>query len=298
MRILRNTKTEYIRTGYGEDDITEQQFVESETRYSEAGNVLEERRFTADAVLDSLVINEYDDQNRVVVSSQFDENEELTQKNTFEYLPDGKVLKKASFYGEGSPEFSTHYVYENGSLVREDSYTDDDFDSTEKTYEYDEAGRLTCQTDFDEDGKTLYRLRQMFNENGLLQERIVDELQANDRRHYVYEYDEKGQRIKELVYNFNEKLIAKIYYVYDEAGHVTQSEEENLDRYVRLVYTFDGDFCTKIEQFDKADALVSWTEYVRSDDGKMLTSKTFIKDEVNPEHLRLSYVVLSETIYE
>lgn len=298
MKTIRNTKTEYLRTGYGEEDITEQQYVETETKYSDEGNVLEERHFTTDGVMDSLVKNEYDAQNRVISSSQFDENEELTQKNTFEYSADGKVVKKGSFYGEGSPEFSTHYVYENGLLVKEDSYTEEDFDYTEKTYEYDENGRMICQTDFDEEGKAMYRIQQQFGSEGELEERIVDELQANDRRHYVYEYDEKGQRIKELVYNFNEKLIAKTYYEHDEAGHVTQSEEENLDNYIRMVYTFEDDFCSKIEQFDKKDALVSWSDYVRSDDGNALTVNSFIRDEVNPDKHRQAASVYSETIVE
>lgn len=296
MKTLRNTKTEFLRTGYGEEDITEQQYVESETRYTDAGDVLEERHFNADGVMDSLVQNEYDAQNRVISSSQFDENEELTQKNTFEYNDEGKVVKKGSFYGEGSPEFSTHYVYENGLLVKEDSYTEEDFDYTEKSYEYDENGRMTCQTDFDEEGKPMYRIQQKFDEAGLVEERIVDELQANDRRHYVYEYDGKGQRIKELVYNFNEKLIAKTYYEHNEAGHVTQSEEENLDNYIRLVYTFVGDACVKIEQFDKKDALVSWTDYLRSEDGKEMTVNSYIRDEVNPDKHRQAASVHTETI--
>lgn len=294
MKTIRTTKTNFLRTGYGENDILEQKFVESEVLYSDDDKVLKESHFNTEGEVESLVENEYDAQGRVASSSQFDEGEELSQKNVFEYDEDGKVLKKGCFYGEGSPEYATRYVYEDGKLVREDSYNEDEFDFTEKSYEYDENGRLKCQTDYDEDGKVMYRYTRDYDENDRLAKMLYEEVMANDSRTYLFSYDENGRKIKDLTYNFNDKLIAKSYYVYDEEGRLIEQEDEDLDNYRKTVFTFEGSNCTKVEQFDKDGQKLNWTEYAFNENGDPVLIKSFVPDEVRPEVFRTSTIIEQE----
>ena len=294
MKTIRTTKTNFLRTGYGENDIFEQKFVESEVLYSDDDKVLKERHFNTEGNIESVVENEYDSQGRVLSSSQFDEGEELSQKNVFAYDEEGKLLKKGCFYGEGSPEYATQYVYEDGKLVREDSYNEDEFDYTEKSYEYDGNGRVKCQTDFDEDSKVMYRRTHDYDENGRLSKLLYEEVMANDSRTYLFTYDDNGRKIKDLTYNFNEKLIAKSYYVYDEEGRLIEQEDEDLDNYRKTVFTFEGSNCTKIEQFDKDGKLLNWTEYAFNEQGDAVCVKSFVPDEVRPDIFRISTIIEQE----
>lgn len=296
MKKIRITNTTYVRSGYGEEDIRTEEYLMAEIEYSESGKVLSDKRFTSDGTVESFTVNEYDAQDRIIASSQYDENDELCQKNTFEYEADGRMVKRGSFYGEGSPEYSTRNVFENGLLVREDSYTEDDFDFTEKTRQYDAEGRETQCVEFNEDNEVLYRTSFEYDGEGRMVKRFYEQPQEHDSRTFTYEYDEQGNKTKELLYNFDEKLIAKAYYTYNEDGNVLEMEEENLDIYRLTRYTYEGKNCVKIEQADR-DHLLAWTEYAYNEHDDVVTTKNFIRDEVDPEKFRLASYVRQEYEY-
>lgn len=287
MKQTKITNTNYLRTGYGETEIKEESYLEAVISYDENGKVLKEVHYTPDGNVESVVENEFDAEGRVVASSQFDENEELCQKNTFTYQ-DGRVVKKGCFYGEGSPEYVTRFIIENGLVVREDSYDEDEFDYTEKTHEYDENGREVKTVEFNEEGEILYRNTYEYDADGRVSKRFLEEPMEHDSRTFVYGYDEAGHKTKELMYNYDEKLLARAYFTYNEDGNVTDMEEENLDVFRRTHYTYEGKNCVKIEQFDKEDDLMAWAEYVYDDQDEVVQIKNFIHDEVEPEKYRVS----------
>lgn len=294
-KFTRIISTAFLRTGYGEEDITEQTFVQAEISYNSEGKVLTEKHFNADESLESAVENEYDAQGLIAVSSQFDETEELCQKNVFEYDEQKNVLKKGCFYGEGSPEYSTRYIYENGLLTREDSYNEDEFDYTEKSYEYDEHGRLKCRTEYDEDSQVMYRYTHDYDDNNRIIKTLFEEVVNKDSRTYTYEYDENGRKVKELTFNFGGKLIAKSYFTYDENGNLLEQEDEDLDNYRLTKYEYADNKCTKVSRFDKQEALLAWAEYEYDEYGEVALVKNYVQDEVRPDWHRSSSQVKYET---
>lgn len=291
--IKRIFNTNYVRVGYDKNDLKKEYFLEAKIEFDARGNILVEEHYNSDGGVESTTRNEYDEQGRVVASSLFDETGELTQKNTFYYGEDGLLFEKGAIYGEGSPEYITRCIYEGKLLVREDSYDEGEFVCTEKKYEYDADGLLTKLEEFDEDGKIMYRTTNEYNGHKLLKKRHYEQLQENDSRTFVYEYDADNHKTKELLYNYDEKLIAKAYYQYDENGHVSEMEEENLDMYRRTEYAYEGDNCVKIKQFDK-ETLLAWSEFTYNEKGEVLTVSNYIQDEVCPEEYRLASVVTNE----
>ena len=201
----RIIKTDFLRTGFGEEDITEQEYTEAEITYNEEGNILTEKHFNSDGNLESAVENKYDEQGRPISSAQYDESGELCQQNVFTYSEEGKLLKKSCFYGEGSPEYATVYVYEEGLLVREDSYNEDEFDFTEKSYEYDENGHVAVTVEYDEEGK-------------IMTEQEDENLDTYRRTTYQYEGD---KCVKVTQFDKDEAKIGWTEYEYDEQGNVT-----------------------------------------------------------------------------
>ena len=291
----RIIKTDFLRTGFGEEDITEQQYTEAEINYNEAGKILTEKHFNVDGDMESSVENEYDAQGRVVSSAQYDETGELCQRNIFIYDEEGRILRKGCFYGEGAPEYATVYVYEGDRLIREDAYDEDEFSCTEKAYEHDDAGHVIKTVEYDEDGNVLYRTIDEYDENGRLAQRLREEPQEHDSRTFAYAYDEQGRKVKELMYNFNGKLIAKSYFTYDEDGQLVEQEDENLDTYRRTTFDYDGEKCVKVSLFEKDGKELGWTEYEYDDRGNVAVQKNFIRDEVRPDNHRAAACVKYET---
>lgn len=285
---VRIIHTNYLRSGYGENDITQEQFTEAEVTYDGNGNILTELHYTPKGEVESRVANTYDSNGRPTESAQYDSFDELCQKNVFYYDDEtGRLSRKGCFYGEGSPEYATVYVYENDRLVREDAYDEEEFSCTEKSYQYDEAGHNTQTTEYDEDGKVLYRTTDEYDSEGRLAKRLREEPQEHDSRTFVYAYDEQGHKTKELMYNFDGKLIAKAYYRYDEQGHNIEMEEENLDIFRLTQYVYEGDNCVKITQFDKEKMALSYSSYEYNDNGDVVRIENRARDEVDPSALRI-----------
>lgn len=287
MKTTRITHTNYLRTGYGEREISEESYLEAEINYDDNGHTLKETHYTSDGDIESVVENSFNEKGEIVSSAQYDENNELTQKNTF-YYEDGKLMKKGCFYGEGSPEYLTQLVYENGLLIREDAYDDDELDYTEKRHEYNEDGLETLCIEYTEDQEIIYRTLSEYNEKGQLCKRHREEPLEHDSRTYTFEYDDNGLKTKELIFNYDQKLIAKAYFTYNENGNITEMEEENLDNYRRTCYSYQGTNCTKIELFDRDGTMLAWTEYTYNEYNEVILVKNYIQDEVDPEKYRIS----------
>ncbi len=289
--------TNYLRTSYDKEGITEEQFQEAELTYNEKGLLLKEAHFNNQNVQESLAIHEYNDEGLVVASSQYDENNELCQKMICEYDTQKHLIKKSNFYGPDSPEYSTHYVYENDLLVREDSYDEDVYSFTEKEYTYNDSRLLSCLTEFDEDGNILYKTENEYDNKKLLIKQVRNEVMQKDRRTYLFGYDENNHKTKELVYNYDDALIAKAYYNYDENGNTVEMEEENLDIYRKTKYTYKGKNCTKIEQLDKKDNVQLWSEYEYNEENEVVSIKNFISDEVDETVYRIASCIRYEVEY-
>ncbi len=294
-KTIRITRTNYLRDDYDRDGIKTEKFVETEIFYNESGKVLKENHYSAENEIESMVENQYNDHGLVSSSSQYDQNHELCQKNIFSYDEQQRIIRKGCFYGEESPEYATHYVYENGLLVREDSYDEDEFAYTEKEYTYDDHGSIIKLIEYDEDGEIMYRTTNEYDEKQQLIKRTREELLEHDSRTFTFQYDERGNKTKELLYNYDMRLIAKAYYQYDEADNCVVMEEENLDIYRKTTYAYCNGNCVKITQYDKEDKLLTWTDYTYNENNDIVRVQNNIADEVSPEEYRIAFIVEYET---
>ena len=126
-----------------------------------------------------------------------------------------------------------------------------------------------------------------YDAKGQVVEMKVEEVAAKDRRTYSYEYDNQGNRIKELTYNYDDTLIAKKYTEYAPDGRILSEEAEDLDNYKKTVYEYNGDNLVKISVYAKDESLVSWSELQYDDENRLYASADYIIDEVDPSEYRL-----------
>lgn len=289
--------TNHSRVGYGKEDIVVEKFLEISNDFNENGKIVKEYHYIAENGLDSLTVNDYNEKGELTSTAQYDGEGNMGQKLEFFYDDNGNVVKQNNYYGEDCPTFSNHFIFENGLLIRQDSYDDGNFVYTEKEYRYNDKGLLIEQIDFDEDGNKQYVTVNEYNDDGLVITRVRDEILEKDRRTYHFEYENKN-KVKDLIYDYDEMLIAKIYYKYNENRDVIETEEEDLDNYRKTVYCFEGKKLIKVEISDREGRILSWTEYEYDEQDNIQNIVNYIRDEVDENDYRIFTEYHYERIYE
>ena len=294
MKNLKIIKIEHQRIGYDEADIEKLEYTELEASYNEAGQIVREERFDPDGNTNTLTINNYNEMGQLIQAEQYDQDHILLQKSVNTYNDQGLMVQQSNYFGEGDIEYVTHFVYDDdGHLLRQEMYDDGKLDYVEKEMHY-QNGLLVKEFENDDYGKTLNIHTYEYNEKGLVSKHIVDEVQNKDRRTYEFAYDEHQNCIKELVYDYNETLIAKTYRRYNELNQQVEIESEDLDNYRKITLEYDGAQVVKNSIINKEGQLTGWAEYTYDENGKENSAKEFIQDEVQPDHFRL----LRETYYQ
>ena len=293
MKSLKIIKKEYQRVGYDAQDIEPVEYTEVFAEYNEHGQITKESRFEPDGTLNTLTINTYGDNQELIQTEQYDQDDILLQKTVNQYDDNQQLVSQLNYYGDASDEYTTKYYYdEDNNPVKQEVYVNGKLDYVERITTY-VNGRPDTLTENDDYGNALYIHHYQYDENGRLSVYTRDEVQNNDRRTYEFTYNEKGDRIKDLIYNYDMTLIAKVLRTFDDAGHQVEVVEEDLDSYRRLTMEYDGDRVVKNTIFNKEGDIVNWSEYEYDDNGKESLAREFIHDEVEPENFRL----LRETTY-
>lgn len=293
MKSLKIIKKEYQRVGYDAQDIEPVEYTEVFAEYNENGQITKESRYEPDGTLNTLTINTYNEKGELDQAEQYDQDDILLQKTVNRYDENHRLAAQANYYGDASDEYVTKYFYDDNDLmVNQAVFLNGKLDFVEKAWEYQD-GRPVKVTENDDYGNTLYVHLYEYDEKGQVSVYTRDEVQNKDRRTYEFTYDENGNRVKDLIYNFDMKLIAKVLRTFDAEGHQLEIVEEDLDSYRRIKMEYDGNLVVKNTMFDKNGEITGWAEYEYDENGKESLAREFIHDEVEPENFRM----LRETTY-
>ncbi len=294
MKKLKSVKIDCInhfRVDFNINNIVSERFTENIVHYNENGKVIKEEQYAMSDELDYVLLHEYNEKGQLTSTSQYNGEHLLIQKTDFSHDEDGTVIQQDNYYGEDTIAYTQKFVYEGNLFVKQDVYEKGHFIFTEKNFTYNDQNLVSEETEFDEDGKILYITKFEYGEDGVLLKRVREEMIAKDLRTYEYEYDDNRNKTKELIYNFDGVLIAKAYYCYNEEGQITEKEEEDLDNYQKIVYHYTDKELSKIETFNQAGKMISWTEYLYGEDHQVLSLKHYGTDETdeNTYRIRMEY---------
>lgn len=293
MKSLKIIKKEYQRVGYDAQDIEPVEYTEGYAEYDDNGLLLREERYDPDGALNTLTVNTYNNRGDLVQTEQYDQDDVLLQKTVNQYDEIQRLASQSNYYGDASDEYVTKFYYdESDNVVKQEVYVNGKLDFVEKTTTYKD-GRPETVTENDDYGNPMYIHHYEYDEKGQVAVYTRDEVQNKDRRTYEFTYNENGDRVKDLIYNYDMTLIAKVTRTYDEQNRQTEIVEEDLDSYRRITMEYDGDKVVKNTMFNKEGGITGWAEYEYADDGRQSMAREFIHDEVEPENFRL----LRETNY-
>lgn len=293
MKSLKIVKKEYQRVGYDAQDIEPLEYTEGYAEYDDNGLLVREERYEPDGSLNTLTVNTYNENGELIQTEQYDQDDILLQKTVNHYDDKQRLTAQSNYYGDASEEYVTKYYYdEDDNVVKQEVYVNGDLDYVEKTTTYKD-GRRETETENDDYGNPMYIHHYQYDENGRVAVYVRDEVQNKDRRTYEFTYNENGDRVKDLIFDYDMKLIAKVNRTFDEQYRQTEIVEEDLDSYRRISMEYDGDKVVKNTMFDKKGEITGWAEYEYADDGRQSMAREFIHDEVEPQNFRM----LRETLY-
>ncbi len=293
MKSLKIIKKEYQRVGYDAQDIEPLEYTEGYAEYDDNGLLLREERYEPDGTLNTLTVNTYNEHGDLLQTEEYDQDHILLQKTVNQYDDNQRLMSQSNYYGDASDEYVTKFYYDEAdNIVKQEVYVNGKLDFVEKTTTYKD-GRLETMTENDDYGKPMYIHHYQYNEKGQVSVYSRDEVQNNDRRTYEFTYNDNGDRVKDLIYNYDMTLIAKVNRTFDEQYRQTEIVEEDLDTYRRITMEYDGDKVVKNTMFNKNGDITGWAEYEYADDGRQSMAREFIHDEVEPENFRM----LRETVY-
>ncbi len=188
-------------------------------------------------------------------------DETLYREYTTRYQEDGsKIVTESQTMLKATGEAISNATYEyeynpEGLLVRKAGFYDGQLDG-EVTYEYDENGNLTYQSETKATslGNAMAKKCEYDEAGNLVKETLLDS-DGNVNRVYTYEYDADGKQI--LQHEFNaageEKLSyepCEWKYEYDEEGRVIEEWKEGTEhggKFEHYEYEYDenGNVCKK-----------------------------------------------------
>ncbi len=291
MKTLRIEKKEYLRTGYDPHDIDIVEYTELTAEYNDNGLLTREERFNHDGSRNTLTLNVYNDNGKLLLTEQYDQDNILLQKTENSYDEDGNILSQTNYFGDASDKYTSKYIYnDHKNLERIEVYFNDELDYVEKTFTYND-GYVDTEIENDDYGEVMYSTRYEYNEKGLLSKLTRDEIQNKDRRVYEFYYNDNGDRVKDLVYDYGMKLIAKTNRNFDEQHRLLGYIEEDLDNYREIKIEHKDNLVVKNSILDINSQIISWAEYEYDENGKEIHSMEYARDEVAPE----KYRVIQET---
>ena len=223
--------------------------------------VLVRENSTKKGIITEYAYDENGDKISETVSYPDKPDETLYREYTTQYQEDGsKIVTESQTMLQATGEAISNATYEydynpEGLLVRKAGFYDGQLDG-EVTYEYDENGNLTYQSETKATslGNAMAKKCEYDAAGNLVKETLLDS-DGNVNRVYTYEYDGDGKQI--LQHEFNaagEETVSyelcQWKYKYDEDGRVIQEWKEGTEhggKFEHYEYEYDeyGNVCKK-----------------------------------------------------
>lgn len=223
--------------------------------------VLIRETYTKNGIVTEYAYDENGDKISETVSYPDKPDETLYREYTTQYQEDGsKIVTESQTMLQATGEAISNATYEydynpEGLLVRKAGFYDGQLDG-EVTYEYDENGNLTYQSETKATslGNAMAKKCEYDAAGNLVKETLLDS-DGNVNRVYTYEYDGDGKQI--LQHEFNaagEETVSyelcQWKYEYDEDGRVIQEWKEGTEhggKFEHYEYEYDeyGNVCKK-----------------------------------------------------
>ena len=285
--------TTYAPSASGEMEVDTEKVLMQSTTYNQDGKEVCRETFDENINAFGKEVYEYNENGQLAVEELFDHEQQLVQKIEYQYNDLGKITTITEQFEDAEEKYITRNKYDGEHLVQIDHYYDNDFDFTEKKYQY-EKNLLIKEIEYDEYNEVKNIIIFKYNDKGVLIKTIRDEVKEKDRRTYEFFYNDQNNKVKELIYNYKDKLIAAQYTKFNDQKQEVEIEWEDLDNYRKTVQEYNGDQLVKVGNLNREGAVTNRSEFQYDDQKNLILLKRYELETVYTKELQLT----QETFYE
>jgi hypothetical protein len=226
---------------------------ESQTSYSEAGQVLDIKRYRSDNTLDYAIRYGYEN-NLLTTEETFDDNETPLYKWLRDYNQQKLETSLSGYDAEGQLDFRTVHEYDNrGQLLKETSFNPDETFSYVAEFTYTRSGSEKRTTFFTPGNVADYTSLETFDEDGNRLEESATNTEGELEYKVTYRYDGEGRLLEEIAFKPDGSQDYRLENQYDNGNLIktTEFNDENKAFYT-YTYTYD-DKSNMTERSTEAD---------------------------------------------
>lgn len=257
--------------------------------YSEEGNETERISFDSEGEVDERVVIVY--QGGKPVEEALEMAGELAERTTREYDDQGRVLREFRHYLDGDPD-EIRYEYDTDGHMILRQLTDSDGEEGEKQIWKYENGKLVREESYSESGDLEISKTYTYAEDGTPEETVELSFAGGEETRLVTLYDEEGKMSAEKRYDARGRLVSRQLLTQDENGHTSVIEEETVTgkTIIRLSYDEAGN---NILHEETTEDGIPLTTIHRSFDEEQRITEVEVRVENTPsrsgQHYRLRY---------
>jgi hypothetical protein len=274
-------------------------YLASIKEFDHHNNIVKEVGYRPDGWVENHYSNVFNEKNQRVEHSVFDEDDQLLETHRFDYDETGKIIGEACYYAEMDDSDYTHYVYDADGLLVEKN----NMDSENELYSYIrleyQDKKPVNERHYNDENRLEVEKVLTYDEKGQVVKEVDLDHVEGDKRTYIYEYDDQGERVKTLVYNKKDQLVMKTLVEY-ENGLRMKIEEEDQSGLSVFKFGYDAEKRMVLqEKFDHEEMIQGRWEYTYEGDLLKLV-EMYVREEQSQDEEEVELVkrITTEHIYE
>ncbi len=267
-------RTDYVIDNPNDEEVREVEYQTAFAEYDEHGNITKDISYNREGLTEK-VINEYDDKQRLVSKTLYDEHDDILEKNTYSYNDEGLLVKEFIHYLDGSIDTTSCYYDKNGNLIKKETL--DEEEELEDYYVYEYAdGQLISERGYDYEDEIIAEKVMQYNGDQLAE---MEEWAQEDfiRRKKRFEYDKTGRLFKTIYLNDKDQVTARETHVFNSNNRPVEihTEDAYQKNVMYLTYNSQGKIINQ-EEYNQDDKLNHTVNRTFDEDGNLLKSAVYI----------------------
>ncbi|HPX59289.1 MAG TPA: hypothetical protein PLL02_02540 [Bacteroidales bacterium] len=251
--------TTYNRTTLYDDTIEENKRMHSYLAYDDKGNLCLDKTYDSEGLCENICKRIYNQDNLVVEEHFIDaQNDEVYELRKNKYDEKGLLIEAKVQYTEEVIVERYYYNDENKLIKKEITYADG-YHFTENEYVWNN-GLLLEELEYDDEDSLSLRKKYTYNDNKQLIASELEEISQNNKMLETYEYNDFGLT-KQTTYNFKKDVIATHLFSYNSNGLLSERRIETPTQFIKNIFEYnENELPIKESRLNKDDLVLTVKE--------------------------------------
>ncbi|MGI8892171.1 MAG: hypothetical protein ACR2GN_01790 [Bacteroidia bacterium] len=257
------------------------EFLFSEIKYNEKGNIIEERNYTSENRLEEKRTYKYDENGKLIEETVLHAAEDFEEKRKIIRDEKGHSIEEIREYPDGTTEKTIIKRDDNENITEIIVLDEDGEQESRQLFKYDDKNNLKSHVKLDMDGEVIEATECECDEHGniIAKKEILPEegIEISSET----EYDEQGRELRSTTYNEKGQKISEVEIVYDEKGnHIETISKDYINRADsrRITFSYDDKNCIEERVMTLNDELLRQVNYCYDDNGNLIEEESLQPD--------------------